>query len=97
MCHHVYGTCVGRGSWLIYVLLLVCFIMKMGAGVSGCRNDDESARYYRATEPLLPTTGLMRVPCGGCQVFNNCCSSLDDVAGSAVNPRKCVYMKEWMS
>lgn len=47
-------------------------------------------RLYRAVEPLLPTTGLMRMPCGGCPVIKNCSHV------GAVNPKKCLYLNEWL-
>ena len=48
-------------------------------------------RLYRAIEPLLPTTGLVRIPCAICPIVKFCSS-----VGS-VNPTKCVYLKEWLS
>ena len=51
----------------------------------------EETRFYRAVEPLLPPTGLMRVPCGGCPVIRNCCEV------GAVQPTKCAYMKDWLA
>jgi len=48
-------------------------------------------RLYRAIEPLLPTTGLVRIPCGICPVVKFCSQV------GAVNPTKCTYLKEWMS
>jgi DNA-directed RNA polymerase III subunit RPC6 len=53
--------------------------------------NDEETRFYRAVEGLLQTTGLMRVPCGGCPVIKDC----SDKAG-AVNPVKCKYITEWL-
>ncbi len=47
-------------------------------------------KFFRAVEPLLPPTGLMRTPCGGCPVMRDC------GAVGAVNPTKCVYLKDWM-
>jgi DNA-directed RNA polymerase III subunit RPC6 len=49
-------------------------------------------RFYRAVESLLPTTGLMRMPCGGCPVVKDCSESI-----GAVNPTKCTYIREWFS
>lgn len=51
-------------------------------------NDTKS---YRAIEPLLPTTGFVRIPCGICPVMKNCGSV------GAITPTKCVYLKEWLS
>ncbi|KAK2160254.1 hypothetical protein LSH36_137g04046 [Paralvinella palmiformis] len=45
---------------------------------------------YRTLTPLIPPTGLMRMPCGVCPIFNECC---DD---GIVSPTKCIYMKEWL-
>ncbi|PNF34936.1 DNA-directed RNA polymerase III subunit RPC6, partial [Cryptotermes secundus] len=46
--------------------------------------------FYRAVESLLPAPGIVRLPCGVCPVLQNC----SDVG--SVNPKKCVYMKEWL-
>ncbi len=54
---------------------------------------DVSASTYRAVEALLPTPGLMRVPCGGCPNIKSC--SVD--GGGKVTPTKCVYMKDWLA
>lgn len=54
-------------------------------------SDDGEVRYYRAVEPLLPPTGLVRTPCGVCPVIANC-----STIGS-VTPAKCQYLKEWLS
>ncbi|XP_040565524.1 DNA-directed RNA polymerase III subunit RPC6 [Lepeophtheirus salmonis] len=51
---------------------------------------EDSKKYYRATESLLPPTGLVRVPCGICPVIKDCKKSL-----GSINPKKCTYMKEW--
>eukprot|EP00096_Caligus_rogercresseyi_P016465 TRINITY_DN9135_c0_g1_i1.p1 TRINITY_DN9135_c0_g1~~TRINITY_DN9135_c0_g1_i1.p1 ORF type:complete len:325 (-),score=83.13 TRINITY_DN9135_c0_g1_i1:7-939(-) len=51
---------------------------------------EDSKKYYRATESLLPTTGLVRVPCGICPVIKDCKKSV-----GSINPKKCIYMKEW--
>ena len=53
----------------------------------------ESTRFYRAVEPLVGTTGLMRSPCGGCPVVKDCSES----AANAVNPVKCAYIKDWLA
>lgn len=52
--------------------------------------DGEDMHLYRAIESLLPTTGLVRIPCGVCPVIKNC----SDIG--SVNPCKCVYLKEWL-
>ena len=50
-----------------------------------------SFQYYRAVESLLPTNGLVRIPCGVCPVYKNCHDTL-----GAVNPVNCQYLTEWM-
>ena len=39
-------------------------ILKVGSGLS----EGEDHKMYRLLKPLIPTTGLMRVPCGVCPV-----------------------------
>uniref|UniRef100_A0A1B6DXE9 DNA-directed RNA polymerase III subunit RPC6 n=2 Tax=Clastoptera arizonana TaxID=38151 RepID=A0A1B6DXE9_9HEMI len=46
---------------------------------------------YRAVESFLPPPGIIRMPCGICPVMRNC----SDVG--SVNPKKCVYLTEWLS
>ncbi|KAG8228434.1 hypothetical protein J437_LFUL003911 [Ladona fulva] len=58
--------------------------------VADTSKSDSMKHLYRATEPLLPPPGLVKMPCGICPVMKHC-SSL-----GSVNPRKCVYMKEWL-
>eukprot|EP00095_Tigriopus_kingsejongensis_P005503 maker-scaffold619_size123246-snap-gene-0.37 protein:Tk05503 transcript:maker-scaffold619_size123246-snap-gene-0.37-mRNA-1 annotation:"dna-directed rna polymerase iii subunit rpc6" len=53
--------------------------------------EGEETRLFRAVESLLPVTGLMRMPCGGCPVIKEC----GDVG--SVNPIKCSYMTEWLT
>ena len=55
------------------------------------RSVAEEKRFYRAVDPLLPATGLMRTPCGGCPVIRDCGSV------GAVRPEKCTYIREWMA
>lgn len=50
---------------------------------------DETIKMYRAIEPLVKTTGLMRMPCGLCNVRDDC--NPDGPICSA----KCIYFKEW--
>ena len=52
--------------------------------------DGEEIRLYRAIEGLLPTTGLVKIPCGVCPVVKIC----SDIG--AINPCKCVYLKDWL-
>ncbi|XP_076360581.1 RNA polymerase III subunit F [Tachypleus tridentatus] len=47
-------------------------------------------RLYRAVEPLIESTGLMRLPCGVCPVMEEC------QEGGAISPSNCLYMKEWL-
>ena len=51
---------------------------------------DHDKKYYRSIEPLVPTTGLVRIPCGICPVSRNC----GDVG--AINPTKCTYLRDWL-
>ncbi len=51
-----------------------------------------SGKVYRAVESLVPTVGLMRVPCGGCPVARDCSPAMGEV-----NPSKCKYIKDWLS
>ncbi|KDR19576.1 DNA-directed RNA polymerase III subunit RPC6 [Zootermopsis nevadensis] len=57
--------------------------------VERCVTTDGS-HLYRAVESLLPAPGIVRIPCGVCPVLRHC----SDVG--SVNPKKCVYMKEWL-
>ena len=54
-------------------------------------SDGEDIRLYRAIESLLPTTGLVKIPCGVCPVEKLC----SDIG--AITPCKCIYLAEWMS
>ena len=51
----------------------------------------KDAKFYRAIEPLVPTTGLVRIPCGICPVSKNC----GDIG--AITPTKCTYLRDWLS
>jgi len=53
--------------------------------------DGQDIKFYRAVESLLPSNGLVRIPCGVCPVYKNCHDSL-----GAVNPVKCQYLTEWL-
>ncbi|XP_068084229.1 DNA-directed RNA polymerase III subunit RPC6 isoform X2 [Anabrus simplex] len=50
----------------------------------------DGRHLYRAIQSLLPTPGFVCMPCGVCPVLRIC----DDIG--AVNPKKCIYMKEWL-
>lgn len=52
----------------------------------------ESVRLYRAVEPLLPPTGLVRVPCGVCPVMKVCSETRGNVG-----PLSCQYLSDWLS
>lgn len=52
--------------------------------------DGEQTKLYRAVNPLIQSTGLMRMPCGSCPVFHKC------YEGGAVSPITCLYMKDWL-
>ena len=54
------------------------------------KNGDE-IKLYRAIETLLPTTGLVKIPCGVCPVANRC----SDIG--SITPCKCTYITEWMN
>ncbi|XP_078315698.1 DNA-directed RNA polymerase III subunit RPC6-like [Crassostrea virginica] len=56
----------------------------------GTSEGDGYVKLYRSVNQIIPTTGLMRMPCGACPVFNQC------YEGGAVSPTTCVYMKEWL-
>lgn len=58
-----------------------------GQGGSG---DSGQVKLYRAVSPLIQPSGLMRMPCGACPVFDQC------YEGGAISPKTCVYMKEWL-
>ncbi|XP_071080597.1 DNA-directed RNA polymerase III subunit RPC6-like [Haliotis cracherodii] len=58
-----------------------------GQGTSG---DSGQLRLYRAVKPVIQPTGLVRIPCGTCPVFEQCHD------GGIVSPQTCVYMKEWL-
>lgn len=53
----------------------------------------EQVNLYRAVNAVLTTThgsGIVRIPCGTCNLIDNC---YDD---GPINPKACVYMKEWL-
>ncbi|XP_067681256.1 DNA-directed RNA polymerase III subunit RPC6-like isoform X2 [Haliotis asinina] len=58
-----------------------------GQGTAG---DSGQVRLYRAVRPVIQPTGLVRIPCGTCPVFDQCHD------GGMVSPQTCVYMKEWL-
>ncbi len=60
----------------------------VGGGDSS--SSPSSTVLYRSVDPLLPATGLMRTPCGGCPVIRDC----GEVG--AVHPNKCPYVGDWM-
>lgn len=45
---------------------------------------------YRATNGLIPSTGIIKVPCGICPIQERCTEA------GKVNPRVCVYLTEWL-
>jgi DNA-directed RNA polymerase III subunit RPC6 len=62
-----------------------------GSGLS--LSSSEHVNLYRAVDSVLGGehgSGLVRVPCGICPVVDNC---HDD---GPINPKTCVYMKEWL-
>lgn len=52
--------------------------------------DTGQSKLYRAVNPVIESTGLMRMPCGSCPVFHKC------YEGGAVSPTTCIYMKDWL-
>lgn len=52
-------------------------------------NRQETQNLYRVLKPLIGNAALMRIPCGVCQVYQDC------HAGGSISPATCVYMKEW--
>lgn len=51
---------------------------------------DDQVKLFRSVNPLVVPTGLMRVPCGVCPVFDECHE------GGIVSPINCIYMNEWL-
>ncbi|XP_014666987.1 PREDICTED: DNA-directed RNA polymerase III subunit RPC6-like [Priapulus caudatus] len=62
----------------------------VAATSQGGGDDGDPQSLYRAVNRMLPDTGVMRVPCGVCPVFDQCHEE------GAVSPSTCVYMKEWL-
>lgn len=50
----------------------------------------DGSYLYKFVESLLPSEGLVQIPCGICPVINNC----SDVGH--ITPKTCVYMNEWL-
>ncbi|KAM5309266.1 LOW QUALITY PROTEIN: DNA-directed RNA polymerase III subunit RPC6-like [Glossophaga mutica] len=48
---------------------------------------DGHRKLYRAVNPIIPPTGLVRAPCGLCPVF-------DDCHEGGISPSNCIYMTE---
>lgn len=57
--------------------------------VCGTDGDGDNKKLYRAIEPLVKSTGSLRMPCGLCPVIHDC------QEGGVICPSKCVYLKEW--
>ncbi|KAM7125904.1 DNA-directed RNA polymerase III subunit RPC6 isoform 3-T3 [Molossus nigricans] len=51
---------------------------------------DGHMKLYRAVNPIIPPTGLVRAPCGLCPVFDDCHE------GGEISPSNCIYMTEWL-
>ncbi|KAM4841840.1 DNA-directed RNA polymerase III subunit RPC6 isoform 1-T1 [Thomomys bottae] len=51
---------------------------------------DGHMKLYRAVNPILLPTGLVRAPCGLCPVFDDCHE------GGEISPSNCIYMTEWL-
>ena len=52
---------------------------------------ENNKKFYISIERLAPTTGLVRIPCGIYPISNNC----GDIG--AINPSKCIYLRDWLS
>ncbi|CAN0405047.1 DNA-directed RNA polymerase III subunit RPC6 [Lethenteron reissneri] len=64
-------------------------ILSAKEGTVGCV--DGYIKLFRAINPLVPPTGLVRTPCGVCPIFHECHE------GGDISPETCVYMTEWMA
>ncbi|XP_025067910.1 DNA-directed RNA polymerase III subunit RPC6 isoform X2 [Alligator sinensis] len=51
---------------------------------------DGQMKLYRAVNPIIQPTGLVRTPCGLCPVFDDCHE------GGEISPSNCIYMTEWL-
>uniref|UniRef100_A0A8C3PCZ6 DNA-directed RNA polymerase III subunit RPC6 n=2 Tax=Emydidae TaxID=8476 RepID=A0A8C3PCZ6_CHRPI len=51
---------------------------------------DGHMKLYRAVNPIIQPTGLIRTPCGLCPVFDDCHE------GGEISPSNCIYMAEWL-
>ncbi|XP_060042332.1 DNA-directed RNA polymerase III subunit RPC6 isoform X5 [Erinaceus europaeus] len=51
---------------------------------------DGHMKLYKAVNPIISPTGLVRAPCGLCPVFDDCHE------GGEISPSNCVYMMEWL-
>ena len=45
---------------------------------------------YRAVEPLLPSAGLARCPCGVCPIMRKCGDK------GSIRPQTCEYFRDWL-
>jgi len=55
-----------------------------------CESLDGGSTLYRAVQPLLPSTGLARCPCGVCPVVSRCGTT------GSVQPITCTYFRDWL-
>lgn len=69
---------------------VVCESGSLGSSSSTVSSGERFKNLYRAIEPLVESTGLMRMPCGTCPVIQNC------YEGGAVSPSTCQYFKKWL-
>lgn len=69
-------------------------VISAGAMASSSRgsasDSGDVVNLYRAVEPLVESTGIMRMPCGTCPVIQNC------YEGGVVSPSTCQYFKKWL-
>ncbi|XP_077987941.1 DNA-directed RNA polymerase III subunit RPC6-like [Glandiceps talaboti] len=68
---------------------------KVEVTVVACQSSSSSSRegqmkLYRSVGALVTPTGLTRMPCGVCPVFDQC------HVGGTISPSTCVYMAEWL-
>lgn len=52
-------------------------------------NDHVQKNAYRAIEPPVRDTGLVRTPCGVCPVMHDCHE------GGDISPSTCIYFNDW--
>lgn len=71
------------------ILDTLIFDGKVEKQISAENNSEKCVKLYRSIESLAKDTGLMRMPCGLCPVFNDCHE------GGPICPAKCIYLTDW--